>query len=350
MQEHPTENLWEELQVAMKCKIPDCMKNLLKFMSFDNEISLAGLNESHFVIIEDQARTTMAAVITDILEREKYFGVFYKNPENFVILPGQKVLMLAIAKHFKDKLYEKQCKVKAVMPKFQKSSQRPYVPNEETNQSDNTTDERNSLNNGIKEEQQHLKTLLERWLDDWLQGAREQTSGLSSNINVSSAMEVFVKASPDNKPFCAEVKCCLGTCTSNPPLKLQKVKSRWSTSNYHRHVTRVHKKSLSQMPKKSSTTITHFTQLLRNGGNSSSSNKSAASASGSASDYALFEDGVSDMEAVTPKKQRSDVGNTEKNSAVANESAIIEICESICNNAKQSGLETTLEADSQNFR
>lgn len=85
--------------------MPKYLQALLKISGYDNEISFRKLDNAHIKELEEFARTELTKLVLNDDDVAVCFGIFSKNPECFVIMPGDKELIKESVNLLKCPLY-----------------------------------------------------------------------------------------------------------------------------------------------------------------------------------------------------------------------------------------------------
>lgn len=89
-----TNKFWKAFQNFLGNKIPDFIVNILTSAGYDSAISIADLNESDILIIQDYVTNKAQHLVKE--------HVSYKQNDRFEFLPGHKKLVLGLRNRVKD--------------------------------------------------------------------------------------------------------------------------------------------------------------------------------------------------------------------------------------------------------
>jgi len=93
-------------EMSLNIKIPITLKNLLIVNGFENEIVISNINDSDIRDIVSFAKNELHKII-DKENLPNYYGIYWKNPELFEIVPRYKHIISLLSKYCKKKLSHK---------------------------------------------------------------------------------------------------------------------------------------------------------------------------------------------------------------------------------------------------
>lgn len=267
---------------------PRHLINLLKFLGYDNYLSLKDFNEKDISELEVFAQNDLQQLL-DTNQLEKYYGVYAKFTKRFRVLPGHRKLLLSIKDYLLDKgrkyFLRKIHAATAIHPSARTSS--PFIVDNPSNYPRNLhasnqryadddidlydaqdsndegppdvkrtrllpipSDSSKSLpfNQVIhfkpEDHEQHIRSLVNRWF-------QASISKLARGVFVADPEDfsIIFHHKPEENKVTASIQCCI--CRNNIGVSSQLRKSgsfRWLISNYMRHVKRLHFAKEFQLP------------------------------------------------------------------------------------------------------
>lgn len=217
---------WDKVEIALKCTIPTYIKNLLTMCGYDNIISLRCISENytqHVEVLENFARIEMEHFRDQNKPAKDYYGLYAKCPKKFKILPGHKYILTALGDYC-TQISESKCISKKLTPLSNVATS-----SSSSKSSHNQMEKSIDLNYEEKNLTKLIKSTILRFIeteDLLLQDVTEKLSKIKINMKIDSQSQLYF----------AIVDCFF--CSIK--LKVFKLKNRWITSNYGRHLRKQH--------------------------------------------------------------------------------------------------------------
>jgi len=92
-------DVFAEAEMSLNIKIPITLKNLLIVNGFENEIVISNINDSDIRDIVSFAKNELHKII-DKENLPNYYGIYWKNPELFEIIPGYKHIISLLSEYY----------------------------------------------------------------------------------------------------------------------------------------------------------------------------------------------------------------------------------------------------------
>lgn len=250
-------NVFAEVETSLNIKIPECLKNLLMVNGFENEIVISNINDSDIRDIVSFARNNLHKII-DKEDLPKYYGVYWKNPAIFEILPGYRHTISLLSEYYKKKLshkdtVEKMHRTKEKLTKGIKkrsqilrqlnssqnqantstSFQLPSIISETGNEEimdSNSSTSKESLESTLLEENARIR----KTITSWVQGKvrKDKWEALKKPLD-----NISVRTNLDEDELHCVIKCFCGVKYNIYKYSKRGSKSkRWIYSNFQAHL------------------------------------------------------------------------------------------------------------------
>lgn len=100
-------HFWTKIQNELGMCIPRCVKNILQFNNLDNPVSFRGISDAIIKELENFAKTVMPSLVDENSEDLKeYYGIFYKKPQNFTFVIGDRILLKKLVEFVNTKPFD----------------------------------------------------------------------------------------------------------------------------------------------------------------------------------------------------------------------------------------------------
>lgn len=250
-------HFWTKLEDELGTFVPHHVKNILKFNNLDNPVSFRGMTDEIIGELEKFAKTAMLPLIEeDGQDLKEYYGIFYRKPENFQFVIGDKILIKQLVD-------------------FVKSKPLDYWGRIRTSKQHNMTSGSNpSTNRPFDIDTQAEKRKLQRQMKTMFsKNCTELSEPMRVKLEKELLIDVMAKQNFENNTtiYEATIACplCSNVISFTKVSETGKSKTRWITSNFKRHVmthsgdvnrTKVHHKN----PQPTETLGTASTSVMPN--------------------------------------------------------------------------------------
>ncbi|XP_077256268.1 uncharacterized protein LOC143894077 [Temnothorax americanus] len=219
---------WDKLEAEVGAFIPLHIRNICKYNGLDNPLSIRFIDESTIGDIEEFVRNTMTKLLENVEDKENYFGVQHKQAENFKFNHGDKFLLISLAKHVRSKpldYYGAKCQSKEQSTEEKKRLE--FCANEEIRKLKKPS----TSNKKPKRDQDELggETLSEKTF------RRMMGMEVSIEVRKKTNRKKDRKGEISEDVLEATIECPVCSTALFCTKKFDMI-SRWSLSNYHRHI------------------------------------------------------------------------------------------------------------------
>jgi hypothetical protein len=248
-------DVFAEAEISLNMKIPITLKNLLIVNGFENEIVISNINDSDIRDIILFARNELHKII-DKEDLPKYYGIYWKNPSLFEVVPGHKHIISLLSEYYKKKLLHKDSvekmneRLKKSIKKTKKSNQILQQLSSNPNHTSTSTSESSVINeeiidDNLTSEESSECTILEenarirKAIVSWTQGKVTEAGWLAlrelfDNISIKTS---FL----DVGELSCVIKCFCGiNCIISKFAKRNSKSKRWIYSNFQKHLLKKH--------------------------------------------------------------------------------------------------------------
>lgn len=232
---------------------------MLLYSGYDTKFALQRFTNDDFEIIEQFVKNSFSSIIGDQENLENYYGVFKDKPDQFIILPGHKKVILGMVNFFKNpplksKSSSTNSSQGAEKRKFG-SKFGPTISDEisEDSNSDNLiletdTEKQQNLNVNLNSEENIIKKMISNWLNNisnTLQEGKDDPARDSvlkvitlARKNVLS-VKIQCELSTIANMVCVAKICCL-ICQETIRVMKRSLKAGsvpiWVLSNFYKHL------------------------------------------------------------------------------------------------------------------
>lgn len=227
---------WQKLEEEMQTQFPTYLKNLLYSSGYDNRMSLSNISDEAVESIEKFAREGLLQYLIDSgLDNNlhDYYGKFFaKNVKMFQILPGHRELLKRLAKYCaKSKFSLSSGKATSREPKKAEVSQ-------SNDSGTKSVEEETDLN---KLEEALIRTIKIYVLKTFANAKVALSKNDDNKLQNLVAPVKRCMSSSGKFDYEAKVECI---CCAKP-LSTFRSSGSWIISNYSRHISRQHLKTVS---------------------------------------------------------------------------------------------------------
>jgi hypothetical protein len=85
---------WSIVAYELGMDLPPYLKHLCAFLGLDSAAAFRHFDQTSFTELEEFARTDMLGLLSHSELTDQFYGIYYKKPQNFRILPGHKNVLL----------------------------------------------------------------------------------------------------------------------------------------------------------------------------------------------------------------------------------------------------------------
>lgn len=267
-------DVFAEAEISLNIKIPVSLKNLLIVNGFENEIVISNINDSDVRDIVSFARNDLHKII-DKEDLPKYYGLYWKNPSLFEIVPGYKHIISLLSEYYKKKLSHKDTvrKMYRVEEKPIKKTKKRSKILHQLNSSQTSTSSSHLLTSIIHEDTMDFSTSdessestiseenarIRKTIVSWAQGkvTKDGWETLKEPFD-----NIDIRTSLDAGELNCAIKCFCGVTYNISRFSKRGSKSkRWIYSNFQTHLLKKHIQNINSSATKfinKKSRITHY--------------------------------------------------------------------------------------------
>lgn len=266
-------DIFAEAELSLNIKIPTALKNILIISGFDNKLILSNINNSDIEDMISFARNDLYKII-DKEELPKYYGLYWKNPSLFEIVPGYKRTIVLLSEYYKKLSHKDTTKVYGIKEKpkgtkkknqdlhqFLNSCRDSSQASISSFQSSSTISEKTMDHHSAAEESSDSIILEEnvrirKTIVSWIQGKVTKDEWEASKEAFDN---IIIKTNLDADELNCLIKCFCGVSYNISQFSKPNSKSkRWIYSNFQMHLLKKHIQSSSASKISEKSRITHY--------------------------------------------------------------------------------------------
>jgi len=217
-------HFWTKIQNQFGVYVPHHIKNIFKFCNLDNPISFRQISEGIISDLEKFAQTSMLSLIDKNEDLKKYYGIYYKNPEKFKFVIGDKLLLQQLIEYVKDKPINFCGDIGSSLPH------------------NTVTSIQRALNHPFEIDIEAQKRKLQRLITTMMKNNKKINLEFSDRLLLikDTVINVAVKRNNKNTDITYEAKITCPVCSNVTIItkiaERERSKTRWILSNFIRHM------------------------------------------------------------------------------------------------------------------
>lgn len=218
-------HFWIKIQNELGVYVPHHIKNILKFCNLDNPISFRQISKDIISELEKFAQTSMLSLIDKNEDLKKYYGIYYKNPEEFKFVIGEKLLLQQLVEYIKDKPINFCGDIGSSLP------HKTVISIQQ------------ALNHPIEIDTEAQKKKLQRLITAMMKNNKKIYLEFSKSDRLlflkDTVVNVAVKRNKNaDVTYEAKITCsvCFSVTTITKIIEKERSKTRWILSNFIRHI------------------------------------------------------------------------------------------------------------------